>query len=199
MRPLGEEDFISIVTKGLSKTLDGLDFGIADPGPGEAGGEQDHPARRIEAVLTNRVVRDANFRRSILAAYDETCAVTGFRIKDSAGRVEAQAAHILPVASDGPDVVQNGIALCATMHWLFDRHLISIGEDWCLLVAQDLLPQGLLALLPPDGTPIRRPTNPRLWPDDKFLRVHRRRFAEVSMGIPEPPVRETAGLLAEPI
>jgi putative restriction endonuclease len=33
------------------------------------------------------------------------------------------------VAEGGPDVVQNGIALSATAHWLFDRHLIALTDD----------------------------------------------------------------------
>ena len=55
-------------------------------------------------------------------------------------RAVAQPAHIVPVGDGGPDVVQNGIARSATMHWLFDRHLMSIGEHWRLLVSRNKAP-----------------------------------------------------------
>ena len=40
------------------------------------------------------------------------------------GRAEAQAAHIQPVAENGPDSLRNGVALSSTFHWMFDRGLI---------------------------------------------------------------------------
>jgi putative restriction endonuclease len=80
--------------------------------------------RRVELMLVNRKIRDANFRRLVCEAYDDTCAVTGLRIINGGGRSEVQAAHIWPVAEGGSDAVHNGIALSGTAHWLFDRHLI---------------------------------------------------------------------------
>jgi HNH endonuclease len=88
-------------------------------------------------MLMNRKVRDANFRRAVCRAYDDRCAVTGLKIVNGGGRSEVQAAHIRSVADGGPDIVQKGIALSATAHWLFDRHLISIGEDMWLLVSHN--------------------------------------------------------------
>ncbi len=60
---------------------------------------------------------------------------------------EAQAAHIWSTASGGPDVVQNGIALSATVHWLFDRHLISLTDDYWILVSHNKVPSELRTLL----------------------------------------------------
>jgi putative restriction endonuclease len=90
--------------------------------------------RRIEQILVNRKIRDASFRRQVCDAYDNICAVTKFRIVNGGGKAEVQAAHIWPVAAGGPDVIQNGIALSGTAHWLFDRHLISLTDDYRLLV-----------------------------------------------------------------
>jgi hypothetical protein len=63
-------------------------------------------------------MRDANFRYHVCGAYENRCAVTGLAIINGGGRAEVQAAHIWPVAAGGPDVVQNGIALSSTVHWL---------------------------------------------------------------------------------
>ena len=79
-------------------------------------------------------------------AYDNICAVTKLRIVNGGGKAEVQAAHIWPVAAGGPDVVQNGIALSGTAHWLFDRHLISLTDDYRLLVSHNKVPKELQGL-----------------------------------------------------
>lgn len=75
-----------------------------------------------------------------------------------------QAAHIMPVAAGGPDIVQNGIALSATVHWLFDRHLISIDEDYRLLVSHNRVPSGLRSLFRPEHEGLCLPQDRHLWP-----------------------------------
>ena len=136
VRALSNQDFTEIIAAGLEETLApanarrlGLDphsieeiqLGLLAP-PLER-------ERKVAQLLTNRMVRDANFRRPVVQAYDDTCAVTGLRIINGGGRSEAQAAHIWPVASGGPDVVQNGIALSSNVHWMFDRHLMIVSPD----------------------------------------------------------------------
>lgn len=136
--------------------------------------------RGAERMLSSRLVRDAAFRRAVLAAYDDTCAVTGLRIINGGGRAEAQAAHIVPVAEGGPDIVQNGMALSATAHWLFDRHLISIGEDWRLLVSHNKVPSELRALFAAHTERIKLPRNRGSWPDARLIARHRERFASAA-------------------
>jgi len=40
--------------------------------------------------------------------------------------VEAQVAHIMSIEAGGPDTAANGIPLSGTVHWMFDRGLISL-------------------------------------------------------------------------
>ena len=68
--------------------------------------------------------------------YGDRCAMSGIKLINGGGRSEAQAAHIRPVAQRGPDSVRNGIALSGTMHWMFDRGLVSIADDYKLLFAK---------------------------------------------------------------
>ncbi len=73
----------------------------------------------------SRYSREANFRKKVLNAYDNRCAVTRFQLK------LVDAAHILPVASeDSSDHVFNGIALSPTMHRAYDTGLIFLDEDY---------------------------------------------------------------------
>jgi putative restriction endonuclease len=78
------------------------------------------------------------FRRIVLRAYDERCAITGLKLINGGGRAEVAAAHIRPVEKNGPDVVNNGIALSGTAHWMFDRGLLSLSEDLDILISRQV-------------------------------------------------------------
>src|SRR3546814_8349946 len=51
----------------------------------------DHFAeRRVEQMLVNHKIRDANFRNHVLDAYENTCAVTGLRIVNGGGKARSE-------------------------------------------------------------------------------------------------------------
>lgn len=185
VRLLEEPDFADIVSAGLSETLDpqnavrlGLDSTIVDPTTSALlGATGENLERRIVEVLINRKIRDASFRRSVCEAYGDRCAVTGLRIVNGGGRAEVQAAHVWPVAEGGPDMVQNGIALSATVHWLFDRHLISLTDDYGLLVSHKKVPAEIRTLFEKHAQRIRLPADQRLWPLPAYVARHREAFA----------------------
>lgn len=186
VRLISHGDFSTIVEAGLNEILSpdhrrrlGLEDGVLDEATRILLQGQE-TERRIEQVLMNRKIRDANFRNQVLSAYDSTCAVTGLRIINGGGRAEAQAAHVWSVADGGPDIVQNGMALSATAHWMFDRHLFTFDDNFCLLVSHNKVPQEYLKLLPGHGEQIRLPQDPRLHPRLDFVARHRERFAGVS-------------------
>jgi putative restriction endonuclease len=129
--------------------------------------------RPVVERLVARPFRDAAFAAAVKAAYADTCAMTGLKIVNGRGRTEVQAAHIRPVAERGPDSVRNGLALSGTVHWIFDRGLVSVDEDHRLLVAKDRLPDTVGRLLNPDGR-LRVPSRLDLQPHPQFLRYHRR-------------------------
>ena len=109
---------------------------------------------------------------NVRAAYSNRCAITGLRLINGGGRPEVQAAHIQPVASKGPDSVRNGLALSGTVHWMFDRGLISIGDDYKILVAENHVPGDAVRLLNQSGM-INFPKDSTLYPNAHFLKFHR--------------------------
>jgi len=186
LRVLGDRDFAGIVDAALTETLIPDNIIRYGQGMGEMpslplAGYPDLPGdefvRRVEQSLVNRKVRDATFRRLVCRAYDDTCAVTGLRIINGGGRSEVQAAHIWSVEHGGPDVVQNGIALSGTVHWLFDRHLISLTDDYRLLVAHNRVPSELRGLFQNQMERIRLPIDRQAWPHPKYIERHREAFA----------------------
>jgi putative restriction endonuclease len=109
---------------------------------------------------------------SVRAAYSNRCAITGLRLINGGGRPEVQAAHIQPVALKGPDTVRNGLALSGTIHWMFDRGLISIGDDYKIIIAENHVPEDAVRLLNKSGS-INLPKDQTLYPNAHYLKFHR--------------------------
>jgi len=179
VRMLSEAEYEDILRVGFAREL-GLNAPSPDlptVDPGRLWALADSPAefeRPIVERVMSRPVRDAAFARIIQAAYDATCAVTGIKLINGGGRAEVQAAHIKPVKDRGPDSVRNGIALSGTVHWMFDRGLISFGPppNYEILVTSKGLPDNVLNLLSPSRR-LRAPSKPDLWPAPTYLDYHR--------------------------
>jgi putative restriction endonuclease len=131
--------------------------------------EQD---RRIIEQLTSRPFRDRAFAAAVKDAYLDTCAMSGVKIINGGGRSEVQAAHIRPVEHRGPDSVRNGVALSGTFHWMFDRGLISVDDDYRLLLAKDRLPDSIDRFLGGNDR-LLVPARHDLRPHAQFLAWHR--------------------------
>lgn len=81
--------------------------------------------RKLMVENVRRLSRDANFRRVVLGAYDNRCAVTRIQLR------LIDAAHILPVPSgSSSDHVTNGMALSPTFHRAYDNCLIYLDENY---------------------------------------------------------------------
>jgi putative restriction endonuclease len=118
-------------------------------------------------------MRDRVFRRIVLRAYNERCAISGLKLINGGGRAEVAAAHIRPVEANGPDIVSNGLALSGTAHWMFDRGLISLSDDLEILIsrqANDL--DGVRAFINRSGRAIA-PSRAFERPHPQFLHWHR--------------------------
>lgn len=167
VRLIPREEFLRIAQAGLSAPLEAWErqSRIADVVP-------ESVERPIVEQVVSRKFRDAAFRRHVRHAYDSTCAVSGLRLIDGDGRPEVQAAHIRPVEADGPDTIRNGIALTGTVHWLFDRGLLSFGDDYRILLSPHGIPDDLDTLIRPDRT-LRLPDTPEWRPHALYLRWHR--------------------------
>lgn len=191
IRTIPQSDFVDIVDRGFGETLApesavslGLDSQNIDQDTSDLiNVPLPELVRRTRQILVNQKVRDRIFRRRICEAYDNRCALTGLRMLDDNGNPEVQAAHIWAVASGGPDVIQNGLALSGTIHWMFDRHLISLTDDHRFLVSSHRIPSGLLQLLPRPMDRIHLPQNQALWPHKDYIAQHRDLFNKADGGI----------------
>ncbi len=177
VRPLSAEDFKRIVQLGLEENVPLLPRSgelppISDFEEAQTPFQFDEQRERATFVVS-RIVRDRVFRRIVLRAYDQRCAVTGLRLINGGGRAEVAAAHIRPVEAGGPDIVSNGIALSGTAHWMFDRGLISLSDDLRILVSRQANdPDSIRAFINQSGIAFS-PVRTRDYPHPHFLNWHR--------------------------
>jgi putative restriction endonuclease len=177
VRPISPSDFDRIITRGLDETVQILprigDTALPSQLDEEQAPFQFEETRDRLSYLTSRIVRDRTFRRIVLNAYDRRCAVTGLKLINGGGRAEVDAAHIRPVEANGPDIINNGIALSGTAHWMFDRGLISLSDELEILISRQVNDiESVRALVNKNGCALL-PRGSSQRPHPHFLSWHR--------------------------
>ena len=128
--------------------------------------------RQLVVRETARWSRSSSFRKQVLSAYDNRCAVTRRKLD------LVDAAHILPVeaGSRSIDHVRNGIALSPTYHRAFDKGLIFLDDEMVMHLNEDaaneLTTRGLDAGINGFSShlgQIHLPYSPDLRPDPYFI------------------------------
>jgi putative restriction endonuclease len=177
VRPISPKDFNRIIEHGFEDKVPLLPR--VDGGAPNSGFHDEQTPFQLEqqrdrvSLIVSRVLRDRVFRRIVLRAYDERCAITGLKLINGSGRAEVAAAHIRPVEASGPDIVSNGIALSGTAHWMFDRGLIGLADDLEILISRqtnDL--DGIRSIINKSGRALS-PQRISDRPHPHFLKWHR--------------------------
>ena len=116
--------------------------------------------------------RDPGFRERVLRAYEHRCCVCGFSLRISHVPAGLEAAHIEWHHVGGPDTEQNGLALCALHHKLFDLGVFTVEpSEHRLVFSQHAVcdERGASGELQFHGRPIHRPQHPDLLPATNHL------------------------------
>jgi len=92
--------------------------------------------RKIVSLLRHARLVDVNWFAPLPEDPDERCSVTGLKLINGGGRAEVAVAHIRPVEARSPDIVNKGLALSGTAHWMFDRGLVSLSDDLDILISR---------------------------------------------------------------
>lgn len=167
---------------GLAPTVDRVDeprmedFPIPDDFSGEA--------RR---VLVEQRIKQDFFRRAVLASYRGKCCMCG--LSDSRLLI---ASHIVPWSKDKSNRLNpsNGLCLSAIHDRAFDKGLITLTDDWKIVLSRELSNRSEAfvqsVFKPLEGRAIELPE--RFVPDPAFIQRHR---AEVFLDNRSP--RSTSG------
>ena len=175
VRPLSNADFARIIALGLPDE-DFLPRVDEDDDVKDRVRESLEPyqiERPIVQSLVSKPFRKRAFRRAVMHAYDGRCAITGWKLVNGGGRLEAQAAHIRPVEHGGTDSVRNGLALSGTAHWMFDRGLIGFKDNLDIIIHRKVNDvEGVQAVINSSGK-LLAPKREFDRPHPQFLAWHR--------------------------
>ena len=131
--------------------------------------------KSIEPSQAEIPIRKAGFRQAIMRIYDYTCAVCQLYVLTLDGESITEAAHIVPLSQSYNNDVRNGISLCKSHHWAFEKGLISLSRTYEVIVSELMLERGpaewkLTALR---GKGILLPDREALYPAQEALAWHR--------------------------
>ncbi len=129
------------------------------------------PEATERLVLQRQRLRQDFFRRMVLAAWNERCALTGL---DDPRLLNAS--HIVPWSDDARNRLnpRNGICLNTLHDRAFDRYLITFDDDLRMVMANDVPASARRLLQRVENE--RLPLPERFAPAADFLEQHRRRF-----------------------
>jgi putative restriction endonuclease len=138
------------------------------------------------AIPSLQLARDARFREEVISAYEHRCAVCGFDVRVGDGLdLAIEAAHIKWHQAGGPEVVQNGVALCSIHHKAFDLGALTVDRTMRILVSGSVYGQSGMTrwFLRYHRRRVRVPHSDHLQPDPAFLNWHQRQvFREPARG-----------------
>ena len=123
-------------------------------------------------ILTIQRIKQHFFRRAVLSSYRGRCCMSG--LSDARLLI---ASHIVPWSSDKANRLNpsNGLCLSAIHDRAFDKGLIALGDDFRIMVSDDLKRRDdrfvKEVLLPLDGQMIDLPE--RFAPQPEFIAWHR--------------------------
>lgn len=119
------------------------------------------------------------FKKEIPRIYNFTCAISGLRVTYMESTVSmVDACHIVPFSESHDDSIKNGIALSPNLHRAFDRGLISISDEYTVLVSKSLIEDKNSAynLSQFKGKRIHLPYDESLYPSLENIAYHRQKF-----------------------
>lgn len=124
-------------------------------------------------------LRGGVFKREIPKIYNNTCCISGMRIDSTFNISMIDACHIIPFSESFDDTITNGIALCPNLHRAFDRGLISINENYEVIISgsrifkEERSDYGIRKF---EGKQILLPDNKYYYPSQKNLEKHRKKL-----------------------
>ena len=126
-------------------------------------------------------VRSGVFKKTIPKEYNYTCCISGMKIIATREVQMIDACHIIPFSETHDDTIKNGISLSPNLHRAYDRFLITINENYEVIVSKDFKESGGYSIRDFHGKKIHLPDeaifHPSIqnlnWHYEKFMQLHR--------------------------
>lgn len=123
-------------------------------------------------------VRGGVFKKEVPKIYNYTCCISGLRIDAVENISMVDACHIIPFSEGFNDTISNGLSLCPNLHRAFDRGLISISNDFAVILNKNFSEsfQSSYNIKQFEGKKIALPSKEHHFPSVESLGYHREKF-----------------------
>lgn len=119
-------------------------------------------------------LRGSLFKREIPKIYGNTCCISGMRVDAIESVSMIDACHIKPFSQSYDDTVTNGFALCPNLHRAFDRGLISIDDNYHVIISNTFREEeSIYGIKIFEGRQITLPNSSNHYPNLENFRWHR--------------------------
>ena len=119
-------------------------------------------------------IRSNVFKREIPRIYNHTCCISGLQVQLTGKHALIDACHIKPFSEEHDDTIGNGLALCPNLHRAFDKGLITIGDNYNVIVSSQFIEsESLYSINQHKNKKIILPNNSRFYPRKEVLEWHR--------------------------
>ncbi len=124
-------------------------------------------------------IRSGAFKKQVPLVYNYTCCISGMAITATRDVQMVDACHIVPFAETHLDHITNGLSLSPNLHRAFDRFLITIDEDYKVVVSNSFTESEHYSIRRFHGQPILLPGDPRFYPAIENLQWHHKKFGQL--------------------
>ena len=125
------------------------------------------------STIVSKRKRDIGFATVVIRNYGHRFAICGYNLQLDNQVIGLEAAHIRWHAYDGPDIVENGLALCSLHHKLFDFGAFALQDDLSILVSRNLNGNSVPEIARYHGADIQKHSIDFIPPEIAFLRWQR--------------------------
>ena len=130
-----------------------------------------------EGFEEEKFIRGNIFKRQVPVIYQNTCAISGLQINAIFNVALIDACHIVPFSNSYDDTITNGISLTPTLHRAFDRGLISIDDNYCVIISDKFNENNIVSkysIKQFEGKEILLPNDKKYHPNIENLSWHRK-------------------------
>lgn len=131
---------------------------------------------KSDSFEEEKYLRSNIFKRQIPIVYENACAISGLQINATFNVSLIDACHIIPFSNSYNDTITNGISLTPTLHRAFDRGLISIDNNYCVIISDKFNENNIeskYSINQFNGKEIKLPKNKEFYPNLDNLKWHR--------------------------
>lgn len=122
-------------------------------------------------------LRGGVFKREVPKIYNNTCAISGWRVDALVNVSMIDACHIVPFSESYDDSLQNGIALSPNLHRAFDRGLIAISDEYTVVVNSNFTEtKSSYGIKQFEGVKIALPNETSMYPSLENIAQHRKKM-----------------------